>query len=323
MLSNKILPWNWAYNKKFGGDIMQSMNSNTNVPGLDVSHHQGKIDWNKVARAGYKFALLKATQGLMMVDSELQNNYNGAKANNIKLGFYHYGTFTNESEAKAEAQHFIQIVKSLKSDLPYVLDLEDAKCKTLSTDALSKLAVLWLETVRGTLGDVMIYTGAYFARDELNKTLGKYPLWIAHYGVTKPLDNNTWSTWTIFQYSSTGSVPGIKGNVDLDVMEKSYFDQICGNILDNIKVVVNDKLVAYGRNIDGHIYLPLRTIGEALNKTVAWDNTSKIPYINGKEIKNFQVVEGITFVQVADVGTLLSAKVSWDNVNKKVYIYYK
>lgn len=85
----------------------------------------------------------------------------------------------------------------------------------------------WLDEVERLTGQkAMIYTGASFARSYLGKVLSKWPLWIAHYGATTPMANSTWNEWAVFQYTSEGSVPGITGNVDVNVMEKAFFDQI-------------------------------------------------------------------------------------------------
>jgi lysozyme len=105
--------------------------------------------------------------------------------------------------------------------LPYVLDLEGEASK-IDKAPLSLWAYTFLKEVQRLAGaGVMLYTGAYFARDNLNNILAEFPLWIAHYGTQTPLDNNTWKEWTMFQYSSTGSVPGILGNVDLNEINGS------------------------------------------------------------------------------------------------------
>jgi hypothetical protein len=90
---------------------------------------------------------------------------------------------------------------------------------------------------------------------------------------------------------------------------------------DKYKVVVNDVLAAYGRMFDGHVYLPLRKLGEALGKAVYWDNVNKIPYIDDKAVDAFRIIDGLTYVQVRKAAELLGGTVSWVGTTKKVYFY--
>jgi hypothetical protein len=90
---------------------------------------------------------------------------------------------------------------------------------------------------------------------------------------------------------------------------------------DCIKVVVNDVLVGYGRVIEGHVYLPLRQLGEALGKTVDWDNDKKIPYVDGKVVDAFKIIDNTTYVGVRAAAEMLGAQVSWSGTVKKVFIY--
>jgi hypothetical protein len=90
---------------------------------------------------------------------------------------------------------------------------------------------------------------------------------------------------------------------------------------DKYKVVVNDKLAAYGRAIDGHIYLPLRKLGDALGKAVHWDNVKKLPYIDGQAVGTYRVIDGVTYVGVRAAAELFGGVVSFDGTTKKVYLY--
>jgi lysozyme len=194
---------------------MQSRNPN-NARGIDVSHHQGDIDWLKVKADHIDFAFVKATEGLGYIDDKFRRNAAGANAVGIPVGYYHYA-HPEMNKAVDEAAAFLDAVKSQPSQLPYILDLEGSEAAALDTTTLTKWAVDFMNTVHTRAGKpVMLYTGAYFARDELNKSLGFVPLWIAHYGAATPLANGTWNDWTFFQYTSTGSVKGIVGNVDMN-----------------------------------------------------------------------------------------------------------
>ncbi|MED4841532.1 GH25 family lysozyme [Weizmannia sp. CD-2023] len=195
---------------------MQSR-STKNLKGIDVSHWQGNIDFKKVKDAGYKFVYIKLTDDSNYVDPNSDKNYRGAKKAGLLVGFYHFSRFRSIDDAKAEAAFYLQKVAKYDVDLPHVLDLEVNPAR-LSKASLSRCAVTWLETVKAKGGDVMVYTGASFANSSLDNQLRPYKLWIAHYGVNTPKGNPIWDKWNVFQYTSSGRVAGISGNVDLDEM---------------------------------------------------------------------------------------------------------
>lgn len=87
------------------------------------------------------------------------------------------------------------------------------------------------------------------------------------------------------------------------------------------KVVFNDKLIGYGKVIDGHVYLPLRTMGESLGKTVVWDNEKKIAYLDGKSVADYKIIDNQTYIGVRTASEMLGATVSWNGEVKKVFIY--
>lgn len=202
---------------------MQTRNPN-NAKGIDVSWHQGNIDWQKVKVSGVvDFVFIKASEGVGYTDPQFRRNAAGANAVGIPVGYYHYAR-PELNSALAEAAAFVITTKGQACQLPYVLDLEGESSK-LDTVTLSKWAVDFINYVHVNTGkSVILYTGAYFARDELNKTLGFAPLWVAHYGAQTPLANGTWNDWTFFQYSSTGAVNGIVGNVDMNEYNGSVTD---------------------------------------------------------------------------------------------------
>ncbi|SFJ42930.1 Copper amine oxidase N-terminal domain-containing protein [Paenibacillus sp. UNC496MF] len=300
--------------------------SNVNV--IDVSHHQGIVDWDKVRAAGVAGAFIKATEGTGFKDPAMATNAANAAAAGLKIGFYHYA-HPETNDAEAEAQFFVARISGYKADFPHVLDVEGDASKVPSAQ-LTDWCAAWLQEVERLTGhDTMIYTGASFAKSYLGKRLGAWPLWIAHYGVNNPMDNPTWDEWAVFQYTSTGSVSGIAGSVDLDVMEEAFYQKYSGadavkpyDDEDTIKVVVNDKLAAYGRNRNGTVYAPLRQIGESLGAVVTWDAATRMPYVNGVPVAQFTLIDGSAYVSVRAVGSFLGGTVSWDGKNQKVYIYY-
>lgn len=200
---------------------MQSRSA-TDVFGIDVSRHQGVIDWTKAAAAGVKYVFIKATEGATYTDPNLQTYVAGAVGAGIPIGFYHYARPENNG-AKTEAANFAKITSTYKPQFPLVLDVEGDAAK-LGRANLTQWCLTFLQELKRLTGqDGMIYTGASFANSYLGPELGSYPLWIAHYNVTTPMANATWGTWSVFQYSSSGTVAGISGNVDMNAMVEAFY----------------------------------------------------------------------------------------------------
>ncbi|MFR4998453.1 MAG: GH25 family lysozyme [Clostridium paraputrificum] len=195
---------------------MESRNSN-NFRGIDVSNWQGDINFAKVKESGIQIVYMKATEGTTFVDKKLNQNYSRAKAQGLKIGFYHF--FRPSLDAKEQARHFVNTISGKVSDCKLALDLETAD--NFSKSALTDKALTFINELKSLTGvDIVVYTYTYFARTNIDSRLGVYPLWIAHYGVSNPGSNPIWNSWVGFQYSSTGSVPGISGNCDMNEFTK-------------------------------------------------------------------------------------------------------
>lgn len=198
---------------------MQSRNR-SNAQGIDVSRYQGVVDWAKVKASGKSFVYMKASQGTSLEDPRFVANAQGAKAVGMLIGAYHYLEASNTAAAKQEAQHFVATMKKVGApdwfDLPPVLDYETNPAK-ISQSAINAVAAAFLEeTERLTGRKPILYTGNAFAAN-FDKSLGAYDVWIARYSETRvPDDRPAWSKWTFWQYSETGRVDGISGNVDLN-----------------------------------------------------------------------------------------------------------
>lgn len=194
---------------------MQSINQGQ-IAGIDISNWQGVVDFSRVKAAGYKIVYIKASEGNYYTDVYLESNYKAAKDKGLLVGFYHFFRPETEINAKSQAQYFVNAIKNKVSDCKLAIDIETTG--GLSADVVSRLVVVFLEEVKRLTGlEVVLYTYTSFARASLNWTVAKYPLWIAHYGVNTPGSNGIWDKWIGFQYSSTGNVPGVSGNCDLDV----------------------------------------------------------------------------------------------------------
>jgi lysozyme len=193
--------------------------SDKHLKGIDVSKWQGTIDWKKVKSCGVDFVIIKATEGQRTTDPNFLQNVKGAKEAGLKVGAYHYAHPDNDPIK--EVEHFLTVTAGIELDLPPALDLEVNK--GLSKAQVTNFARKWLSELEKRIGrKPLFYSYTHFIRSYIGKEVSAWPLWIAHYGVTTPGTNGVWDRWEIFQYSDSGKVAGISGNVDLNVMEPSF-----------------------------------------------------------------------------------------------------
>ncbi|RAP29081.1 Lyzozyme M1 (1,4-beta-N-acetylmuramidase) [Brevibacillus laterosporus] len=199
---------------------MQAKNE-TNIKGIDVSHHNSLIDWKQVASDGVKYAFIKATEGTGFVDKKLRENATQAHENGIKVSYYHFAH--PDMSPQAQANHFLTTIQGLPLDFPVVLDIETTK--GLQASQITTFCLAFLTHIKARTDKTpILYTGASFAKTHLGKELVGFPLWVAHYNVDQPMKNNTWNRWAVFQYTDSGKVRGINGNVDMNWMEKEFWD---------------------------------------------------------------------------------------------------
>jgi lysozyme len=185
----------------------------TNAQGIDVSHYQGTVSWQQVRTAGIQFAFAKATDGLTWTDPNFATNWAGMKDAGLLRGAYHF--FEPADDAAQQAEFFLSTVQVETGDLPPVLDVETAGA---SSEALWQGVQTWLDQVEAATGvQPILYMSPGFANEYgAPSSLAAYPLWIAQYGVDQPTLPTGWAAWLIWQYSETGSVSGVVGNVDRD-----------------------------------------------------------------------------------------------------------
>lgn len=206
--------------------------------GIDVSEWQGNIDFGEVARAGIEVVYIRASEGRGYVDPYFRENYEKAKANGLRTGFYHFLTATNEAEAKEEAEFFVSNIKGLEPDCRLAMDFEVFDGLDVST--INEISRVFLEAVEKLSGkECVIYSDAYNARTVFSKELAEdYPIWVADYFVEEPESNDKWKFWVGFQYSDRGIINGIDGNVDRDYFTNGVF---LNNVSQIPKDTVTDK----------------------------------------------------------------------------------
>lgn len=195
------------------------------VDGIDVSHWQGSITWATVKNSGLvTFAIAKATEGTTFTDSRFAQNWAGIKSNGLIRGAYHF--FKTDVSGAAQAAHFLNVLNQNGSveadDLPPAVDIEyDASFEPGWTiDGVKGDLAVWLTTVEQALGrKPLIYTNYNTWVNILGDPpdFADYPLWIASYtGGPGSIMLGAWNNWVFWQHSSTGQIPGITGNVDLN-----------------------------------------------------------------------------------------------------------
>lgn len=194
------------------------------VHGIDVSRHQGKINWEQVAnmkvdKITIDFAFIKATEGKNFIDFRYFINWRKAKQYNIIRGAYHY--FKPLTNAESQAKSFINTVDLKNGDLPPVLDVEENG--GLSDAELINRIRKWLNKVENHYGlKPIIYVNIEYYNKYIKGNFDNYPIWIAHYYQRKPrMVNNKWKLW---QHSDKGHIDGISENVDFNVFNGSLLD---------------------------------------------------------------------------------------------------
>lgn len=206
--------------------------------GIDVSEWQGNIDFGEVARTGIEVVYIRASEGRGYVDPYFRENYEKAKANGLRTGFYHFLAATNVAEAKEEAEFFVSNIKGLEPDCRLAMDFEVFDGLDVST--INEISRVFLETVEKLSGkECVIYSDVYNARTVFSKELAEdYPIWVADYFVEEPESNGKWKFWVGFQYSDRGRVNGIDENVDRDYFTNGVF---LNNVSQIPKDTVTDK----------------------------------------------------------------------------------
>ena len=196
---------------------------------VDVSRYQGLIDWAQVAAAGYKGAMLKTVStnrnlskradGLY-IDPTFETNYRNARAAGLDVGVYYYTYATSEAMADAELALLRQAVYGKELTLPVAVDVEDNRLGKLDKQSLTDLTAYALHEVEqmGFYAQLYTYTGYKYELD-MARLSSRWDVWLADYTGKTP---NVTFNYNAHQHTSKGSVPGITGNVDLNVTTINY-----------------------------------------------------------------------------------------------------
>lgn len=192
------------------------MKKHKKLEGIDVSHWEGRIQFQKLKEAGIRIVYIKATEGRSIVDPDFERNYREAEKENLHIGFYHYVTARDEKEAQAEAAFFYEKIKNKDQHARPAMDFEEFG--DLSFQEVRNISLQFLKSLEARFRyRPVIYSDAANASHTFDDDrLRNYPLWIAQYGVSKPDMENIWKHWSGWQYTDSGRVRGIHGTVDRD-----------------------------------------------------------------------------------------------------------
>lgn len=216
---NPLKPEDFAY----AGDYLTCLNMPARL-GVDVSFWQGDIDWQQVAGAGMEFAMIRlgyrgTTKGGLGTDDYARTNYENATAAGLQVGGYFFSQAVTPAEAVEEAEFVLEMVKDWDIQMPIVYDWEyggdDSRTANVDARTLTDCTLAFCRTVENAGYEAMIYFNENQShKDMYLGELTDYRFWLAQYGemLNYPYQVDMW------QYTCTGSVPGIEGNVDINLL---------------------------------------------------------------------------------------------------------
>ena len=286
------------------------------IKGIDVSKWQGTIDWQRVKNAGTDFAIIREGYGKKsptQIDKMFKENIEQAKNVGINTGVYHYSYADSIEDAINEAQFCLENIQGYQLEYPVCFDVEDKEMLKLSTRQRTDICRAFCEEIEKNGYYAMIYCNLnwlenYLYKDEL---LSKWDLWLAQWGV-----NGSSYTCGIWQYSESGKIDGINGNVDLNISYKNYpeimkskglngFKSGTGGITENQNTSSKQELfISYivntGENLwsiaekmlgSGSLYNEIKQLNNLSNDVIYLGQNLKIPKTNTQISHNTHTVK--------------------------------
>ncbi len=183
--------------------------------GIDVSHHQGKIDWKEVAKdKQIKFVYIKATQGTSIKDKNYEQNIKGARRQGLRCGSYHY--LSCLTSVRSQFRNFQKAMRGHKQDLIPMIDIEHEGVKRWSKKQVQDSVALFAKLIERKYGKKpLIYSHVNFYNSHFTPRYNKYFLFLSRYSSERPSIKGV-GRHNIWQFTDRGRVRGIHGNVDLD-----------------------------------------------------------------------------------------------------------
>ena len=196
--------------------------------GIDVSHFQGNIDWNKV-KGNIDFAILRlgwiGNNNNHTLDTKFETYYNACKSVGIPIGVYVYNYCNSQNTAKSGAEWTVNQLKDKGIDLPIYIDMEDRSIENLGKDKLTSICIAFNTVIENAGYWAGVYANLNWYTNYLNKDTikARYTTWVAHYGISQ---DKYVGQYDMLQYSDTGKISGISGNVDMDIMYRDLINEI-------------------------------------------------------------------------------------------------
>ena len=212
--------------KKVNGTYQMSDGSaiqNVLHRGIDVSRWQGEINWSQVAKDDISFVML-GTRSKGAVDPYFHKNIQNATANGVKVGVYIYSLATTTDMAVQEADFVLNLITDYPISYPVAFDMEDSTQGNLSKSELAAIANAFCKRISAAGYYPIIYANENWLNNKLDMSQMNYPVWVARYSA-----RYTWQNPVMWQATSSGSVKGINGNVDIDFQFKDFTSVIPAN----------------------------------------------------------------------------------------------
>lgn len=208
--------------------------------GIDVSKWQGNIDYSKVKATGIQFVIARIGYGMYenQKDGEFEDNYYGATKNNIPIGVYLYSYALNTNDALREAEVALKWLNNRKLNLPVYFDIEDKSQETLSKETLTSMCETFCDRIEKAGYWAGVYANKYWLTSHLDyeRLEKKYTIWVAQYNNT----NTYKGKYDMWQYTSSGRVNGINGNVDMNILYRDIFTNITQGSPNDNTVILPD-----------------------------------------------------------------------------------
>lgn len=191
--------------------------------GIDVSHHNGVVDWDKVKAAGIQFAILRCGYGrksIKQVDKQFERNYRECKRVGMPVGVYHYSYAKTAEDARLEADFMLELIAGKQFEYPVIFDIEDKTQQALGKKVLTDITVAFCEKIEAAGYYTAVYSNVdwFINKLELSR-LEAYDKWLAHW-VTSPRWGSEFGG--LWQYSDSGRVDGIETAVDMNISYRDY-----------------------------------------------------------------------------------------------------